>query len=92
MFKAFTRHLRETENPQTYGQHFRIAFFNSLNVFWAGFQGIIHAFIPPIWPFETSTQIIKSFKILIDTKRHKAELRKHLGDGYIRKEHTRDEK
>lgn len=85
-----TDHIRDTENPQTYWQHFRVAFVNSSKLLWASIQGIVHAFFPWWFPFETSTQVIKSFKILIDTKRHKAELREHLGESYVLPEHLED--
>jgi len=90
MSNIFTDHIRDTENPQTYWQHWNVAFFNSFNVFWAGFQGIIHAFCPWWYPFETSTQIIKSFKILADTRRHKAEFRAIIPKGYLLDKHILD--
>lgn len=84
-----TDHIRDTENPQTYWQHFRVAFFNSGKLLWASIQGIIHAFFPWWFPFETSTQVIKSMKILIDTRRHKAEICEHLGEGYVLDKHMK---
>ena len=86
-----TDHIRDTENPQTYWQHFRVAFVNSLKLLYACILGIIHAFFPWWFPFRTSTAIIKSFKILVDTRRHKSELREHLGEGYVLEKHLKDE-
>lgn len=90
LYRLFTEHPRDTENPQTYWQHFWVAFSNSSKLLWASIQGIVHAFFPWIWPFETSTQIIKSMKILMDTKRHKDEISEHLGEGYVLDEHMED--
>lgn len=79
MFKYLTEHIHDTENPQTYWQHFWVAFPNSCKLLWASLQGIVHAFFPWYYLFKTPTQIIKSFKILLDTRRHKVELNKYLG-------------
>lgn len=85
-----TDHIKDTDNPQTYYQHFKIAFFNSLRLLIASIKGIIHACFPWWYPFDTSTEIIKCFKILVDTKRHKLELQEHLGEGYIIEKHLKD--
>lgn len=90
MFSFLTDHIRDTENPQTYWQHFKVAFINSSKMVYAGLQGIVHAFFPWWFPFDTSTQIIKFTKILADTRRHKAEFREHLGTEYIQPQHLED--
>jgi len=84
-----TDHIKDTESPQTYWQHFNVAFFNSFNLLTASIKGIIHAIFPWWYPFDTSTQIVKSFKILVDTGRHKSEFQEHLGDGYILDKHLK---
>jgi len=72
-------HLNDTDNPQTYWQHWRVAFFGSLSLIWAGIAGIIHAFFPWWFPFYTSTKVIQIFKILVDTERHKDEIHEEFG-------------
>ena len=78
MNNPFTKHTKETENPQTYFEHGRFAFANSLILVFAGLIGMIHAVFPFLFPFTTSTIVIKSFKKLVASGRHKAELEKHL--------------
>jgi len=90
MSNIFTDHIKDTENPQTYWKHFEVAFFNSCKLLWASAQGIVHAIFPWWWPFTTSTQIIRSFKILIDTGRHKEELQRIIPEGYLLDKHILD--
>ena len=78
MKNPFTDHPNNTENPQTYFEHGRFAFANSLILVFAGLIGMIHAIFPFLFPFATSTIVIKSFKKLVASGRHKAELEKHL--------------
>jgi len=87
-----TKHIRDTENPQTYLQHFRVAFVNSLRLLYAAMLGIVHAFFPWWFPFNTSTEIIKCFKIIVRTRRHKAELNEYLGPDYVLEKHLQEEK
>ena len=89
MKNPFTDHPRDTENPQTYWQHGLFAFINSVILIFAGILGIIHAFLPFLFPFRTSTILIKSFKKLVDSQRHKEELRKEMPEGYIKDEHLK---
>ena len=72
----FTKHPGETENPQGYWKHGIFAFINSLILIYAGLIGIVHAIFPFLFPFATSTIVIQSFKKLVASKRHKAELRR----------------
>lgn len=85
-------HVRDTENPQTYWQHFKFGFTNSCKLIGAGFVGIIHAFCPWWYPFFTSTVVINSFKKLVDSRRHKAELIAIMPTDYIYKKHLIKEK
>jgi hypothetical protein len=78
----FTEHPAETENPQTYWQHGAFAIANSVKLIWAGIAGVIHGIFPPAYPFYTSTLIIRSFKKLVESKRHKAELERELGKDF----------
>ncbi len=90
MNNPFTKHTKETTNPQTYLEHGKFAFINSFILVLAGLAGMIHAIFPFIFPFTTSTIVIKSFKKLVDSGRHKAELNKEMPEGsYIIKEHLK---
>lgn len=87
MKNPFTDHPNDTENPQTYLEHGKFAFINSLVLIIAGIAGVIHAIFPFLFPFKTSTIIIKSFKKLVDSGRHKKELNKEIPKDYIDKKH-----
>tara|TARA_Y100000034_G_C6891681_1_gene410323 strand:- start:140 stop:496 length:357 start_codon:yes stop_codon:yes gene_type:complete len=91
MINIFTDHPRDTENPQSYFQHGKFAFTNSALLIWAGIVGIIHAIFPWWFAFYTSTRVIKSFKKIVDSKRHKAELRTIMPNDYLQENHLRYE-
>ena len=76
MRNPFTAHPKGTVNPQTYWEHGKFAFVNSLILVYAGIIGMIHAIFPFVFPFITSTIVIRSFKKLVASRRHQEELRK----------------
>jgi len=78
----FTKHPRDTENPQGYWKHGIFALINSLILIYAGLIGIIHAVLPFLFPFTTSTIVIRSFKKLVASRRHKAELKREGMEKY----------
>lgn len=80
------KHLDEYP-PQTYEEHLRVALPNSLWLILAGFAGVIHSLVPVLMPFYTSTRIIKSFKVLVDTERHVPEFNNILGTKYLQDQH-----
>ena len=80
MKNPFTEHPQNTENPQTYIEHGYFAFKNSCLLVYAGIVGIIHAIFPFILPFTTSTIVIKAFKKLVKSRRHKKELKEHYDE------------
>jgi hypothetical protein len=84
-----TDHIRDTENPQTYWQHGKFAFKNSSIVAWAGILGMIHAVFPWWFKFHTSTAVIKSFKKLVDSRRHLKELNTIMPEGYLESKHLK---
>ena len=89
MENPFTKHPQDTEQPQTYLEHGKFAFAKSFILVYAGIIGMIHAIFPFLFPFKTSTIVIKAFKSLVDSKRHKEELRKEMKVGYILKDHMK---
>lgn len=76
-----TPHTSDTENPQDYGEHFRVAFCGSLKLIWYGLAGLVHAFLPEIrcLQFYTSSGIIKAYRMLEDSHRHDAEIARFFG-------------
>lgn len=78
MKNPFTTHPNDTVNPQGYWRHGVFAFVNSCILLYAGIIGIIHAFFPFLFPFTTSTIVIRSYKKLLDSRRHIAEVEREL--------------
>ena len=76
----WTDHPRATDNPQGYWAHAAFAGRNSLIIIFAGLVGLIHAAFPFLFPFFTSTVVIRSFKKLVDSRRHEPELRREVPD------------
>ena len=72
----WTDHPNATDNPQGYWAHGRFAGWNSAILFVASLAGMVHAVFPFLFPFYTSTVIIRSFNKLVASKRHEAELRR----------------
>ena len=76
------------ENPQSYFKHLQFACLNSAILIYSGVIGIIHAVFPFLFKFTTSSIVIKSMKKLLESKRHKKELREIMRDGYLLKKFT----
>ncbi|MDP3645642.1 MAG: DUF6356 family protein [bacterium] len=95
MFNSFsTPHTRDTAKPQTYGEHWRVAFFYSVKMIWYGLGGIAHAFFPEIkcLQFSTSTFLFRAFKGLSMSGRHDDEIRVIMGEEmleFIRKQRVK---
>jgi hypothetical protein len=87
-FDFLTDHIRNNDNPQTYLEHGRFAFTNSLILLWGGLIGIVHAIFPWWFPFATSSIVIASMRKLIDSGRHRNELQQ-LMPGYILEKHIK---
>ena len=77
MKNIFTEHPNSTENPQGYWAHLRFGFTNSVILLWYCLLGVVHAFFPFWFKFSTSSAIIRSFKKLVESKRHLPELKKY---------------
>ena len=75
------------QSPQSYYAHCSFAVKNSLILIFGGILGIIHGLLPFLFPFHTSSIVIHSFRKLVDSKRHKHELRELLSEGYLLKKH-----
>ena len=72
-----TKHTEDTQNPQTYWQHFQVAFFGSFELVAYGIGGMLHALLPEIkcLQFWTSSGILKYAKALEDSRRHDEEIK-----------------
>lgn len=81
----WTDHPNTIDNPQGYWAHLGFAFWNSLKLIFAGLIGLIHAVFPFLFPFFTSTMLIRSFRGLVYSNRHRDELRKELPEGFLNK-------
>ncbi len=74
----FLQHPAETAYPQGYWDHWRVAFRGSLGLVLAGLVGIVHAFVPAVAPFYTSTRVIRCYRGLLMSGRHQAEIQREL--------------
>ena len=91
IIKISKDHLNNSgASPQTYSEHAIFAVANSSILIIAGFKGIIHGILPFLFQFSTSSTIIKSFKKLIDSGRHRKELQELIPEDYIYKKHLED--
>ena len=80
-----TKHIKDTDNPQTYIVHGRYAFMNSFKLLMACTAGVLHSVFPWWFKFTTSTAVIRAFKLIVDSKRHRRELQNIMPD-YINKD------
>ncbi len=85
IYRVFVEHPRSTDNPQSYWAHGVFSVVNSTRGLWYMLVGIIHGFVPYLFPFNTSTFIIKSFKKLVESRRHRVELQRILDFEFIQK-------
>ena len=82
------RHLHnDGYSPQSYSEHRDFAIKNSFILLVSSLQGIVHGLLPFAYPYATSSALIRSFKKLIDSGRHKRELAEIMPEGYILKKH-----
>ena len=77
-YKIFLEHPNDTDNPQGYWAHGKFSVVNSLKGIAYMLAGIAHGVFPIIFPFTTSSWIIRSFVKLVESERHKEELDKYI--------------
>ena len=82
IYRFFNDHPQQTSSPQSYLNHGIFAIWNSFNLIISGFAGIIHGFIPRIFPFYTSSVVIQSFHKLLKSGRHNNEILVLLGEEF----------
>jgi len=91
LIKISKDHLNNSgASPQSYSEHAIFAIANSAVLIVAGIKGIIHGVLPFMFPFSTSSTVISSFKKLIDSGRHRKELKQIIPEDYIYKKHLED--
>jgi hypothetical protein len=78
----FLKHLADAEKTQTYSQHARFAIWNSLGLIYYGILGVIHGLFPPLFPFDTSSKVIRSYSLLVASRRHNDEILEIQGSAY----------
>jgi len=79
-YRIFLKHPHSTDNPQGYWSHGIFSIKNSLKGLWYMMAGVIHGLIPYFFPFSTSSYLIRSFKTLVKSERHKDELRQIIDE------------
>ena len=84
-YKIFLQHPNDTDNPQGYWAHGRFSILNSIKGIFYMKAGIIHGLFPILFPFATSSWIIRSFVKLVESDRHNDELRKYVSQKLVRK-------
>ena len=82
-FNLFLEHPNSTDNPQGYWKHGIFSIVNSAKGLSYMMAGIVHGILPCVFPFTTSSWIIKSFIKLVRTERHKKELQKYISSDIL---------
>ena len=83
--RIFLEHPNDTDNPQGYWAHAKFSITNSLKGILYMKAGILHGIFPILFPFTTSSWIIRSFAKLVESERHKDELDKYIPIELVRK-------
>jgi len=78
IYKIFLEHPNSTDNPQGYWAHGIFSGTNSIKLIGFGLLGVIHGIIPCVFKFSTSSYVIRSFVILVRSKRHKKEIKNYV--------------
>ena len=84
-YEIFLRHPNDTTNPQSYWAHGKFSIINSFKGLFYMKAGIVHGLFPILFPFTTSSWIIRSFVKLVESNRHGEELNKYISIELVRK-------
>ena len=82
-YNLFLEHPNSTNNPQGYWSHGIFSVVNSAMGLVYMIAGIIHGVFPYVFPFATSSWIIKSFIKLVQSERHNKELKKYISSDIL---------
>ena len=83
--RIFLEHPNDTDNPQGYCALAKFSILNSIKGIVYMKAGILHGIFPILFPFTTSSWIIRSFAKLVESERHKDELDKYIPIELVRK-------
>ena len=83
-YRLFLEHPNDTDNPQGYWAHGKFSITNSFKGIVAMLAGIVHGVFPILFPFTTSSWIIRSFVKLVNTDRHKDEMKTYVSKELIK--------
>ena len=82
-YSLFLEHPKSTNNPQGYLTHGIFSVVSSAKGLVYMIAGIIHGVFPCVFPFATSSRIIKTFIKLVKSERHKKELEKYISSDIL---------
>ena len=82
-YNLFLEHPNSTNNPQGYWSHGIFSVGSSVRGLVYMIAGIIHGVCPHVFPFATSSWIIKTFIKLVQSERHKKELEKYISSDIL---------
>ena len=83
--KLFLEHPNDTDNQQGYFAHGKFSIVNSLKGMIAMLAGIVHGVVPILFTFTTSSWIIRSFVNLVNSDRHRDEMKIYISKDLIKK-------
>ncbi len=78
------KHLKDSPNPQGYWEHGWFAIWHSLQMIFYALLGIVHGICPVLFPFATSSALIRFYDKLVKSRRHDDEILEIQGREYIR--------
>jgi len=82
-YNIFLKHPNDTNSPQGYWVHGLFSVVNSLRGIQYMLAGIIHGVFPCLFPFSTSSFIIRSFAKLVRSHRHSEELQQYISESFM---------
>jgi hypothetical protein len=77
-YRMFIEHPNSTDDPRGYWAHCSFSLKNSLVLMFFCLLGVIHSIFPCVFKFSTSSAVIRSFRIIVRSQRHKEEIRKYI--------------
>ena len=83
--RVFLDHPHDTDKPQGYWAHGKYSIINSIKGIFYMKLGILHGIFPILFPFSTSSWIIRSFVQLVESDRHKKEIDQYISTEVVRK-------
>jgi|TARA_B110000908_G_C10185968_1_gene417997 hypothetical protein len=82
-YRLFLEHPYSTNNPQLYWKHVTFSIVNSGSGIKYMLAGFIHGIFPCLFPFSTSSWVIRSFIKVVASKRHSKELQQYLSIKFL---------